>query len=115
MTNNTAVIASLNDAFRKTLNSPVTHANRIMFTSGVNDQGFEFVQQALTAVMTFDGFSEDNDPDGERDFGNFELQDQKLFWKIDYYATPDMEHGSDDPSDPTKTVRILTVLLASEY
>jgi Protein of unknown function (DUF3768) len=38
----------------------------------------------------------------------------KIFWKIDYFA-PDMESGSADPADPKQTVRVLTIMLASEY
>jgi len=65
-------------------------------------------------VETFDAFTPDNDPHGEHDFGAFEHNGQKIFWKIDSYA-PDMEHGSEDPSDPAQTVRVLTIMLASEY
>jgi hypothetical protein len=62
----------------------------------------------------FDSFTPDNDPYGEHDFGAFEHEGQRIFWKIDYYA-PDMEHGSEDPADPKQTVRVLTIMLASEY
>lgn len=47
-----------------------------------------------------------NDPNGEHDFGSIVHQGKQVFWKIDCYA-PDMEHGSEDPSDPAKTVRVL--------
>jgi len=66
------------------------------------------------ALVLYDDFSEDNDPYGEHDFGSFKIEGHKLFWKIDYYA-PDMRHGSEDPADPDVTVRVLTIMLASEY
>jgi Protein of unknown function (DUF3768) len=58
-------------------------------------------------------------PYGEHDFGAFDSRDVRFFWKIDYYdrasyAVGD-EYGSDDPSDPVKTYRVLTVMLAEEY
>jgi Protein of unknown function (DUF3768) len=65
-------------------------------------------------VELFDSFTEDNDPHGEHDFGAFEHEGERIFWKIDYYA-PDMEHGSENPADPKQTVRVLTIMLASEY
>jgi hypothetical protein len=34
--------------------------------------------------------------------------------KIDYYD-PSMEFGSEDPSDNTKTCRVMTIGLASDY
>ena len=59
-------------------------------------------------------FTEDNDPHGEHDFGSFELAGRKFFWKIDYYDA-NMEFGSEDPADPAKTTRVLTIMLAEEY
>jgi hypothetical protein len=55
-----------------------------------------FAEQAavIAKVMNFDAFTEDNDPHGEHDFGAFEHEGQRVFWKIDYYA-PDMLHGSE--------------------
>ena len=52
----------------------------------------------------------DNAPYGEHDFGVVMHKGPKVFWKIDYYA-PDMMHGSEDPSDPAQTVRVMTVIL----
>ena len=69
---------------------------------------------ALQKVATFDAFTDDNDPHGEHDFGSFELCGRKFFWKIEYYDRA-MEYGSEDPSDPAKTTRVMTVMLASEY
>jgi hypothetical protein len=37
-----------------------------------------------------------------------------LFWKIDYYD-PTLQHHSDDPSDPSLTIRVMTVMLTEEY
>ncbi len=65
-------------------------------------------------IAGFDAFDADYDPWREHDFGAFDFEGQKLFWKIDAYA-PDMEHGSEDPTDLVKTVRVLTIMLAEEY
>jgi hypothetical protein len=65
-------------------------------------------------VETFDNFTPDNDPHSERDFGAFEHNGEKSFWKIDYYDAT-LTYGSEDPSDPKQTVRVLTIMLASEY
>jgi len=103
-------IADLNDKFRKSL---VT-GGRTYMTAGVNAKGTEFVAKALIKVIAFDDFTADNDPHGEHDFGSFELEGEKLFWKIDYYDLAG-EFGSEDPTDPKKTLRVLTVMLAEEY
>ena len=103
-------IADLNDKFRKSL---VT-GGRTYMTAGVNTKGAEFVSKALASVTAFDDFNADNDPHREHDFGSFELEGEKLFWKIDYYDLA-AEFGSEDPTDPKKTLRVLTVMLAEEY
>jgi len=76
-----ARIADLNDKFRKSL---VT-GGRTYMTAGVNAKGAEFVSKALIKVIAFDDFNADNDPHREHDFGSFELEGEKLFWKIDLY------------------------------
>ena len=65
-------------------------------------------------METFNTSTEDNDPHGEHDFGAFEHNSERIFWKIDYYDRT-LSRGSDDPSDPVHTVRVLTIMLASEY
>ena len=69
---------------------------------------------ALLEVARFDRFTPDNDPYGEHDFGSFELVGRKFFWKIDAYDKS-LEFGSEDPSDPDKTTRVLTLMLAEDY
>jgi hypothetical protein len=103
-------IADINDKFRKGL---VT-GGRTYMTAGVNAKGAEFVSKALAKVIAFDDFNADNDPHREHDFGSFELEREKLFWKIEYYDLAG-EFGSEDPTDPKKTQRVLTVMLTDEY
>ncbi|RZV59514.1 MAG: DUF3768 domain-containing protein [Pseudomonadales bacterium] len=68
----------------------------------------------LDRVINYTDFEEANDPYGEHDFGIFELDGEKYFFKSDYYR-PDMLHLSDDPSDSSKTRRFLTIMFACEY
>ena len=65
-------------------------------------------------VKSFNKFNSDNDPYGEHDFGSFEHAGEKIIWKIDYYNTA-LKRRSDNPADPTKTVRVLTIMLEKEY
>ena len=102
-------IRELNDAFRKTF-----EGGKVMLTSGVDALPSDVRAMVIRKVSTFSDFSPDNDPHQEHDFGDFDLSGNKFFWKLDYYAL-DMEHGSEDPSDPTKTTRVLTIMLADEY
>jgi Protein of unknown function (DUF3768) len=47
-------------------------------------------------------------------FGSFEVAGETFFWKIDYYDRS-MMFGSEDPSVPEKTMRLLTIMLEREY
>ena len=105
----TARIRELNDAFRRTF-----AGGNVVMTAGVDALPDMVKAAALQKAATFDDFTEDNDPYGEHDFGSFELCGRKFFWKIEYYDRA-MEYGSEDPNDPAKTTRVMTVMLASEY
>lgn len=70
--------------------------------------------QLAQTVAGFADFTEVNDPHGEHDFGSFQFGGEKCFWKIDYYDL-DYQGGSDDPSDLSKTRRVLTIMLDEEY
>ena len=102
-------IRELNDAFRTTF-----AGGKVMLTAGVDALPLEVQMPVIGRVMTFSDFTPDNDPHGEHDFGSFELAGHKFFFKIDYYD-PRLEFGSDDPTDPAKTTRVLTIMLATEY
>jgi hypothetical protein len=102
-------IRALNDAFRSTF-----RGGKVVKTASVAALPDMVVATALQQVASFDEFTEDNDPHGEHDFGAFELCGRSFFWKIDYYDLK-MEHGSEDPSDPKETMRVLTLMLAEDY
>jgi hypothetical protein len=102
-------IRTLNDAFRRSF-----AGGKVMMTAGIAALPDAAQATVLDEVRTFDAFTADNDPHGEHDFGTFEVDGRKIFWKIDYYDAA-MEFGSEDPADPSKTSRVLTIMLASEY
>ena len=105
----TSRIRALNDAFRRT-----GQGGRLYVTPGIQNLGLVPVATLFQLVARYDAFSEDNDPYAEHDFGSLKFQGQTIFWKIDYYDTT-LSSGSPDPSDPSVTTRVLTILLAQEY
>ncbi|WP_234179807.1 DUF3768 domain-containing protein [Sphingopyxis sp. NFH-91] len=118
-------IARLNDLTRQAMGVACT---------AVATRGFRslpsFDQSAIRELIeTYDAFTPDNNPYGERDFGAIYLtRDGKwtaakpadgkpletVFWKIDAYDR-NLRFGSEDPADPAVTRRVLTIMLASEY
>jgi hypothetical protein len=105
----TARIRELNDAFRRTF-----VGGRVMLTAGVDALPDADKAAVLAKVRTFDAFNGDNDPHREHDFVSFEHGGVKYLAKMDYYAA-DMRYGSEEPSDLSKTIRVLTVMRADEY
>ena len=100
-------IRELNDEARKTLSNC-----RVMITRGV--QALVNLDEILNAVRKFDEFNADNDPYNEHDFGKIEINGEVIFWKFDYYDLK-YTYASPDAADETVTIRVLTIMLASEY
>lgn len=105
----TVRIRELNDMFRKSF-----IGGRVFITEGVRALGPDFESSCVEQVQTHSTFAEGDDPYNEHDFGTFRVSDRKCFWKIDYYDA-EMEWGSENPTDPTQTTRVLTIMLAEEY
>ena len=105
----TEQIRALNDAFRTTL-----HGGNVMMTATVQALPVGTTLAAIDAMRRFNAFTEGDDPNGEHDFGSFEIEGQMFFWKIDYYDKR-LEFGSENPADPEITTRVLTLMLAEDY
>jgi len=116
-------IARLNDRARQAMD-PACVA---VATEGFRALPDEDQSRVRELVETFDAFTPDNDPDGERDIGAIYRDGdgrwtttrparpaETVFWKIDAYDR-DLQLGSDDPANPAVTRRVLTIMLASEY
>ena len=126
-TTNSEQIRNLNDTFRKLepFEAQAKGLGRWVMTNGVSAlvssasrvggaSDFFGGQALVKRVQTFNEFTEGDDPYGEHDFFAFEFMGSRVFGKIDYYDKA-MEYGSEDPADTSKTARVLTLMLASEY
>jgi hypothetical protein len=102
-------IARLNDKLRQN-----GEAGIVLVTRGVMELA-DFDAAALAnAIQGYKSFDRDNDPHGERDFGDLAMFGAELLWKIDYFDR-DLMYESDDPANGKITRRVLTVMLAFEY
>ena len=116
-------IARLNDLARRAMGIACV----VVATEGIRALSDADQSRLRELVETFDAFTPDNDPYGERDFGAiYQGVDGvwsasrpvdvavTVFWKIDAYDR-ELRFGSEDPVDPAVTRRVLTIMLASEY
>ena len=110
MSNFCGQIAKINDSFRQ----GDSKLGQYVVTSGIASLSANEQAQIARKVIEYSDFNENNDPYMEHDFGDFEHNSVKIFWKIDYYSL-DMKQGSEDPGDPAVTRRVLTIMLADEY
>ena len=99
-------IREINDAFRQSFVGGL-----VLATEGVNALPRQLKEQVFARVREHSTFDPDDDPCGEHAFGCFEVEGQ---WKIDYHDGA-LQYGSEDPSDPEQTIRVLTIMLKEEY
>lgn len=108
--NRQARIRNLNDGFRRDPSKGKIHITDGAIST-IYKTGLDLVLKQIAEHQSFD---DGNDPYKEHDFGSLQLGSEKLWWKIDYYA-PDLQHGSDDPADPSSTTRVMTIMTPEEY
>lgn len=99
-----ARIRALNDEFRRN-----ARGGSLIFSRSIEILGGEYVARVREAVAEFDAFAEFDEADGEHDIGCAEVDGAVYFWIIDYYDL-NRQFRSEDPSDPARTVRTLTVV-----
>jgi hypothetical protein len=106
-------VRALNDAFRSRLPRR-GKSGRLNVTAGVAELSPEKLALLLIRIRDFTEFSADNDPHGEHDFGAIDQDGTKYFWKLDTYDQW-MQFSSPDPTDPSVTTRVITIMRADEY
>ena len=88
MNNETEIIREANDRFRR---GDQSVPGRMLITEGIqavlNETGSD-PSVIVGIVHAFDTFTEDNDPYVLRDFGAFDFQGHRCFWKIDLDPAP---------------------------
>ena len=109
-------IRELNDALRTTTEplGALIMNGTVAITANLAALGEPFVSRCLKAVRNFTDFDAQNDPYGEHDMAFLTVDEQDIFWKIDYFDRHLQMH-SPDPSDAGVTRRVLTVGLADDY
>jgi hypothetical protein len=109
MTTKTEQIRTLNDQLRQNFSEGTA-----VLTCGIAALGAEAVARIVKTIAVYDDFCHANDPHQEHDFGAVEADGHAIFFKIDYYDKELAAH-SPDPSDPSVTERVITIMLAEEY
>lgn len=100
-------IRETNDSLRAGL-PIIPSPHRLYLTEGIASQSSEQIRAILEKIRLFDKFDASNDPYTEHDFGDIWFEDEKVYWKFDYYDNKFENHEVDGN-------RVLTVMFASEY
>jgi Protein of unknown function (DUF3768) len=81
--------ARLNDALRK---RPPTDG-RTLISERIVEKGSDYVLLVMERVAKFNGFTRDNDPDGNHEFGCLDVEGEILIWKIGYTPNSSEVHS----------------------
>ncbi len=92
-------IIELNDQLRTTFKG-----GRVQMTRGVYDLDTQLRGRALCVMSRYENFGDDN----EHDWGVFIFAGYSFEWRIEYRGK-DGTGVSPDPSDASKTLRVLTL------
>ena len=104
-----AAIRRLNMQFKSTF-----RGGEILLTSSVAALPDMVKASALQKVAEFNAFNEENDPNGEADYGSFDHCNREFWFKIEYWDLT-LEHPSPDPTDPAKTRRCMVIGMAQDW
>lgn len=113
-----SVCARLNDdcrwarGDRSNFRHMMTSAVRALLDDPADPRNAILRQAQLQAAIRNYCFKPGDGP--ERDFGAVSFMGEKVLFKIDAYDR-DLEFGSPDAADAAMTVRVMTIMLASDY
>lgn len=111
----TECIARLNDRCRQGLDRTARHHMTGTLRATLEEpgpvNGLVATARLMKAIREYH-FTPDDGP--ERDFGAFDFDGHRVCFKIDYYE-PSMQFGAEDPSDGSATIRVMMVMLTSDY
>ena len=116
-------IANDNDKLRQSIFNKDNSLgkNKLVLSHVVSQLTSYDLAEVLKLVKEFNIFTSEDDPFKEHDFGSFDYlcvaedyKETKYFWKIDYYDN-DLKFHSEDKLNAEKTIKVLTVMKASEY
>ena len=107
------LIAEQNDRFRS--GWPASGVpGKFVLTCEIAARPSTFRNACLSAVMAYDDFNEGIDPYRTHEMGAFDIEGERVWFRIDAYDER-YEYGSEDPTDLSKTRRVLTILFPHEW
>jgi hypothetical protein len=98
----------LNDRLRSSLDQ---RFGAVILSYAVASTGLAVQMSVREAVKTYSDFTPENDPNGEHDFGEFQVGDERYCWKIDCRESA---KSSDAPNLGGRP-RTLMIMFADEY